>query len=99
MSGARSTRTVGKYRASIPWPRFAEKGRNEVDDDTLILADVSRKAIDQMTTVTAILDDGCPGRAAAGVPDRALDSDFHHRRPARALGLEVGTDVPAGLPA
>jgi len=91
---------VGKYPAASILAAVAEKDRNEVDDDTLILADVSRKAIDQMTeTVTAILNERLPRAEAERLARTLTEGRWTHDFPitvdqARALGLEVSTDMP-----
>jgi ClpP class serine protease len=91
---------VGKYPAASILAAVAEKDRNEVDDDTLILADVSRKAIDQMTeTVTAILNERLPKADAERLARTLTEGRWTHDFPitvdqARALGLRVSTDMP-----
>ena len=85
---------VGKYPAASILAAVAEKDRNEVDDDTLILADVSRKAIEQMTeTVTAILNERLPKadaeRLAHTLTAGSLDARLpHHRRPGPGPGSQ-----------
>jgi ClpP class serine protease len=91
---------VGKYPAASILAAVAEKDRNEVDDDTLILADVSRKAIEQMTeTVTAILNERLPKADAERLARTLTRGRWTHDFPitvdqARALGLKVSTDMP-----
>lgn len=91
---------VGKYPAASILAAVAEKDRNEVDDDTLILANVSRKAIDQMTeTVTAILNERLPKADAERLARTLTEGRWTHDFPitvdqARALGLDVSTDMP-----
>jgi ClpP class serine protease len=91
---------VGKYPAASILAAVAEKDRNEVDDDTLILADVSRKAIEQMTeTVTAILNEKLPRADAERLARTLTEGRWTHDFPitvdqARALGLTVSTDMP-----
>ena len=91
---------VGKYPAASILAAVAEKDRNEVDDDTLILADVSRKAIEQMTeTVTAILNERLPKADAERLAHTLTRGRWTHDFPitvdqARALGLKVSTDMP-----
>ncbi len=91
---------VGRYPAASILAAVAEKDRNEVDDDTLILADVSRKAIDQMTeTVTAILNERLPKADAERLARTLTEGRWTHDFPitvdqARALGLDVSTDMP-----
>jgi len=91
---------VGRYPAASILAAVAEKDRNEVDDDTLILADVSRKAIDQMTeTVTAILNERLPRADAERLARTLTEGRWTHDFPitvdqAQALGLDVSTDMP-----
>lgn len=91
---------VGKYPAASILAAVSEKDRNEVDDDTLILADVSRKAIEQMTeTVTAILNERLPQADAERLARTLTEGRWTHDFPitvdqARALGVEVSTDMP-----
>jgi ClpP class serine protease len=91
---------VGRYPAASILAAVAEKDRNEVDDDTLILADVSRKAIDQMTeTVTAILNERLPKADAERLARTLTEGRWTHDFPitvdqAQALGLDVSTDMP-----
>ncbi len=91
---------VGKYPAASILAAVSEKDHNEVDDDTLILADVSRKAIDQMTeTVTAILNERLPAADAERLARTLTEGRWTHDFPitvdqARALGLTISTDMP-----
>jgi ClpP class serine protease len=91
---------VGRYPAASILAAVSEKDRNEVDDDTLILADVSRKAIDQMTeTVAAILNERLPRADAERLARTLTEGRWTHDYPitvdqARALGLDVSTDMP-----
>jgi ClpP class serine protease len=91
---------VGRYPAASILAAVSEKDRNEVDDDTLILADVSRKAIDQMTeTVAAILNERLPQADAERLARTLTEGRWTHDYPitvdqARALGLDVSTDMP-----
>ena len=91
---------VGRYPAASILAAVSEKDRNEVDDDTLILADVSRKAIEQMTvTVTAILNERLPLADAERLARTLTEGRWTHDYPitvdqARALGLAVSTDMP-----
>lgn len=91
---------VGRYPAASILAAVSEKDRNEVDDDTLILADLSRKAIEQMTeTVTAILNERLPQADAERLARTLTEGRWTHDFPitvdqARVLGLEVSTDMP-----
>jgi ClpP class serine protease len=91
---------VGRYPAASILAAVSEKDRNEVEDDTLILADMSRKAIDQMTeTVTAILNERLPAADAERLARTLTEGRWTHDFPitvdqARALGLAVSTDMP-----
>lgn len=92
----------GRPAASLV--RVAEqKPLAHVDDDTLILADIGRKAIDQLTTAVAELLDGTlPPERAAELARLLAQGAWTHDHPitvaeARAFGLPVSTDMPAAV--
>lgn len=72
----------------------------EVDDQTLILADIGRKAIRQIEAeATELLTDPLPRERAAEVARTLSEGRWTHDYPisaraARELGLPVGTDMP-----
>lgn len=82
--------------------RAAEaKPIGEVDDQTLILADVGRKAIGQIkAAVSELLQEHSPREKADELADRLSRGEWTHDYPispveAQALGLRVTTDMPA----
>ncbi len=77
-----------------------QKPISEVDDQTLILADVARKAIKQVkNTVTAILSHRMEREKAERLAETLTSGTWTHDYPitvqeARELGLTVSTDMP-----
>ena len=91
---------VGQQPAVSILSVLEQKSINEIDDDTLILADVSRKALRQVKeTVQRIVADRLPPQTAARLADILASGHWTHDYPisaeeARQLGLPVSTDVP-----
>jgi ClpP class serine protease len=91
---------VGQQPAVSILSVLEQKPIQEIDDETLILADISRKAIRQVKdTVTRILGDRMPGDTAAALADILTNGRWTHDYPisveeARQLGLLVSTQVP-----
>jgi len=91
---------IGSYPAASILAAVDEKDRNEVDDETLILADVSRKAVHQLhDVVAAILTEKMPGERAQELANTLTEGRWTHDYPitvdqARELGLDVTTDMP-----
>jgi ClpP class serine protease len=77
-----------------------QKDINQVSDETLIMADISRKAIRQVkATVRNILNERMPDDAAERLADVLASGRWTHDYPisveeARALSLPVTTEVP-----
>ncbi len=77
-----------------------EKPISEIDDKTLILADVGRKAIGQVkSAATKLLDRHLPMEKAAAVAEKLSSGSWTHDYPitpdeARELGLLVSTEMP-----
>ena len=75
----------------------------DVDDQTLILADVGRKAIAQIkTAVSELLQEHIPKEKADELADRLSRGEWTHDYPispaeAQTLGLRVTTDMPADV--
>jgi ClpP class serine protease len=73
----------------------------EVDDQTLILADIGRKAIDQVAAaVSELLQEHLPKERADELARTLSQGTWTHDHPipppeAQALGLRVSTDMPA----
>ena len=72
----------------------------EVDDKTLILADVGRKALDQVQkAATDLLARHMPEPEAAALADRLSSGTWTHDYPisaeeARGMGLPISQDMP-----
>jgi ClpP class serine protease len=92
---------LGQYPAASILKAVEQKDVNEVDDQTLILADVSRKALRQVrqTVVDIVrLNDLAPDLAEP-LAEQLTTGVWTHDYPisvdeARALGLKVSTDMP-----
>lgn len=91
---------IGQYPAVSILKAVAEKPVAEVDDETLILADISRKAIDQTHKfVVDLLVDNVPGEEAERLAKILTEGRWTHDYPisseeAAELGLFVSTDMP-----
>ncbi|GAP64290.1 hypothetical protein ARMA_2713 [Ardenticatena maritima] len=91
---------LGQFPAASILKVVEEKPIAEIDDQTLIMADVSRKAIQQVTrTVETILKDKMPPERAAEVARIMATGTWTHDYPimvdeARELGLPVSTEMP-----
>ncbi len=76
------------------------KGRDKVDDETLILADVAEKSMKQVKDlVIDLLKDKLGEDAASRIADRLVSGYYTHDYPLtvdqlRDMGLNVSTDVP-----
>jgi len=78
----------------------AEKPLSEIDDQTLILADISQKAIDQLKRQACeLFRTDMSEAAAAELAERLTSGRWTHDYPisaseAKTLGLNVSTDMP-----
>jgi ClpP class serine protease len=78
----------------------AEKPLSEVDDQTLIFADLGQKAIDQLRRQAAeLVRDPMSPEAAAALAEKLTTGRWTHDYPitaseARELGLPINTDMP-----
>jgi ClpP class serine protease len=78
----------------------AQKNVNKVDDQTLILADMSQKAMRQVKeTVVRILETHMPAEQAEPLAEKLSSGTWTHDYPimvkeAREMGLSVSTDMP-----
>lgn len=95
---------LGGYAAASIRNAVEQKDTNEIDDETLILDDMARKALRQVEqSVTELLEDRGMNPEGARELARTLSTgEFTHDYPirveeARELGLSVNTDVPAGI--
>jgi ClpP class serine protease len=91
---------VGQSPAASVLTVLERKKPQDVDDQTLILADISRKAIAQLyRTVYDLLVERLPAEQAAALADKLSTGTWTHDYPitseeAKALGLPVSTDMP-----
>jgi len=92
---------VGKYPAASILTVLERKSHDRIDDETMILADMARKALNQVKgTVAAILRrKGWDEEKVERVADLLTGGTWTHDYPidveeARAIGLEVETDMP-----
>lgn len=99
---------LGNMPAASIIKAVEEKNINEVDDQTLIMADVSRKAIRQVQKfVRDLLEDSMPRRKVnpeniQPIIDRLTTGVVTHDYPisaeeAKELGLPVNTDLPKSI--
>jgi ClpP class serine protease len=91
---------IGQQPAVSILSVLEQKPIQEIDDTTIIMADVARKAVRQVKdTVTRILGDRMPPERAAALADILASGRWTHDYPisveeARLLGLSVSTQVP-----
>jgi ClpP class serine protease len=91
---------IGQYPAPSILKVVDQKNVNALDDETLILADVARKAIAQVKqTVQRIIGDRLPADKAQAVAEALTGGHWTHDYPisveeARAMGLNVSTAMP-----
>jgi ClpP class serine protease len=91
---------IGEYPAASILKAVAQKDKNEIDDRTLILADVSEKAIGQLkASVREILKDKMGDEKAEELSDLLSTGKWTHDYPltyegVKELGLPVSTAMP-----
>jgi len=91
---------IGQSPAASVLSVLERKKPEDIDDQTLILADVSRKAIAQVRrTVQELLAERMPPAEAAALADKLTTGTWTHdyaitAEEAKALGLPVSTDMP-----
>ncbi len=94
---------VGNFPAASIIKAVESKPVEKVDDETLILADVSRKAMRQVhSCVERILRDKMPANAARKLATVLSSGKWTHDYPitfeeAGELGLEVSTGIPGDI--
>lgn len=94
---------VGEFPAASILAAVKEKNINEVDDKTLILADIARKAIRQvLETVQRLATQTYGSTQAANLAEELVSGQWTHDYPitvdeARQLGLNISTEMPADL--
>lgn len=90
---------IGQYPAVSILSVIEQKDKNEIDDQTLILADIARKAMKQVReTVIQILTKNGRGEKAAEIADQLTSGRWTHDYPISAeelkdLGLPVNTEM------
>ncbi len=91
---------LGQYPAPSIIRAVEKKGTDKVDDQTLILADVAEKAINQVRDLIVwLLEDKMGREKAEEVAKTLTEGRWTHDYPitvevAKSLGLNVSTDVP-----
>src|ERR1700731_3243446 len=91
---------IGQSPAASLIKVVAEKPVSRIDDQTLVLADVGRKAISQVTqSASELLQRRLPPEQAKALAEKLATGTWTHDYPiwaatARALGLTVSTDMP-----
>jgi ClpP class serine protease len=91
---------VGRYPAASVLAAVARKSTDQVDDETLILADIADKALRQMrATVTHIASQRLGREPAEALADALATGLWTHDFPigvdeARNMGLPVSTEMP-----
>ena len=94
---------LGEYPAVSIISAVGQKDVNEVDDKTLILADVARKAIAQVRSrATAILSEHMDAEKARALAEALSEGRWTHDYPitveeAQELGLNVSTEMPEAV--
>ncbi|MDZ7317408.1 MAG: ATP-dependent Clp protease proteolytic subunit [candidate division KSB1 bacterium] len=94
---------IGQFPAASFLKVVEQKPISEVDDQTLIMADVARKAIQQLETeVSRLLCKHMPEDAARALATKLATGTWTHDYPisadeAKALGLPVSTDMPTEI--
>lgn len=91
---------IGNFPAASILKVVADKDINKIDDETLILADMSRKAIDQVKqTIQRIACCTYTEDLAADLADKLASGIWTHDYPisveeANKLGLNITTEIP-----
>ncbi len=91
---------VGNYPAVSILKVLEDKPVKEIDDETMILADISRKAVSQVKkTITRLACCQYPEEQAAALAEKLASGQWTHDYPisfeeAQELGLKVKSDMP-----
>ncbi|GIV05777.1 MAG: hypothetical protein KatS3mg016_1352 [Fimbriimonadales bacterium] len=92
---------VGQFPAASVLKVLEQKPASEIDDQTLILADVSRKALQQALALVkeVLLANGMDAERAHALADQLTQGYYTHDYPLsaemlRSMGLKVRTDLP-----
>ena len=91
---------LGQYPAASLLKVVARKPVEDIDDQTLIMADITEKAVNQVReSVKELLERSLPPEKAADLADLLATGTWTHDYPitvdtAQKLGLNVSTDMP-----
>jgi ClpP class serine protease len=91
---------IGQYPAASILNVLKQKNVSDIDDQTLILADISRKAMKQVNdTIRRIAGSNYTRQAADKLADELASGKWTHDYPisvdeARQLGFHLSTDIP-----
>ena len=94
---------LGRHPAASILRAVERKPDAEIDDETLILADQARMAMDQLRDLVGeILCERMDASRCRELAEKLSDGSWTHDFPitpehARKLGLEVGTDIPNSI--
>ncbi len=94
---------IGQSPAASVLTVLERKEPKDIDDQTLITADVARKAINQVyALVRDLLSERMPPQEAAALADKLTTGTWTHDYPitaheAKTLGLPVRTDMPTEI--
>jgi len=91
---------IGQYPAASILKVLESKDKDEIDDETYIMADIAKKAMNQIKAcVKDILDDRMEEEKAERIADILTRGQWTHDYPitaeeAKSLGLNISTDMP-----
>jgi len=91
---------IGQSPASSILTVLEQKEPKDIDDQTLITADIARKAVAQMrATVRELLSERLPIEKASALAEKLTSGAWTHDYPitaqeAKAMGLPVTTEMP-----
>jgi ClpP class serine protease len=94
---------IDKFAAASLIKVLEQKPIERIDDETVVLADVGRKAITQVSQVARyLLERRIPTEQAAKLAEKLATGTWTHDYPiapeeARTLGLPISTDIPATI--
>ncbi|OGL39458.1 MAG: hypothetical protein A2149_05840 [Candidatus Schekmanbacteria bacterium RBG_16_38_11] len=94
---------IGEYPAVSILKIPEMKDKNEIEDKTLILADIAKKAISQVkNSVTNLLKDNIGEEKARGIAEVLTSGKWTHDYPihceeAKELGLNISCDMPVEI--
>ena len=94
---------LDKFPAASLLKVVEQKPIEKIDDETLVFADVGKKAIEQVkTAVQELLQDRMPQERADELAHKLSEGTWPHDYPisageAKSFGLNVSTDIPAEI--